>query len=199
MRHAHAAADTAQDAARLRRRERVRASVIDNNDVHLAAFRRAVEKVRVRRELLARPHTRKHVQEELKILRLRNDFLYSDECDVQFRSARREADISFVFNKAERPRVGDAKVGSRHSHIGGNKFLTEPVVRDHRQFFVFSRKRNAKFLRKFTSDLFGAQVRRRGNDVCRTLTEKLNDVFAKVCLQSADSYRLKRLVQRDFL
>ena len=84
---------------------------------------------------------------------------------------------------------GASKTTFSSAEAGYNLVTLGAAVRDERQLLVLGCVRNAQFFMEFLAYFGGAQVRRWSYNVRRSLTKKLNNVFAQVSLKRANSLR----------
>src|ERR1035437_6090756 len=202
---ARAASDAIQRLAQNRIRNHRAASVVQDNDVHLAwpveiaLAPRPRDETGVGRQFLPSGGTREDFQEVAQVFEPPDDLLDSHHGDERLRHRARQAPVAFVLDDDERASFCDRKIDAGNSEIRIQKNRAQSRARFGREFFRLRGVLDAELVGEKLPDVFLGQMNGRRDDVRRALAAKLHDVLAKVRLDRVDPRAFERAIELDLL
>ncbi len=157
-----------------------------------------VQKLSVDRELLSRCRTRKEREHQREVIEIRDKAFHAHQRDVSLGDACDHAGVAFVGDNAHAARLCHAEVDSAQADVGGEEDFAQNFSRGCGQCGDVFGVGNADLFMKELRHLLPGEMRRRCDDVTRSLVPKLHDVLAEVGLDHIDAFIFQRMVEFDF-
>src|SRR5262249_10668328 len=143
---------------------------------------------------------RKELQEDLEILRLREELLDSDHGDQRVRQRHAEAAVALGLDDADTPGLGDGEVRAADRNAGLEELPAQVLPRGGRELTRFGGEvRQAELAAEQVPDLDAVLVDRGDEDVRRLLAGQLADQLREIGLDDVDSGVCEAVVEADLV